>query len=187
GARDGEHGLAPVLEQLRETGLRLQAGGGIRDGETVDTLFSMGVERVVLGSLAVREPRLVADWIAHYGAEHIVVALDVRLRDGQWRVATDGWTRDAEVTLGALAGDYVKAGLRHLLCTDIDRDGMLAGPNFDLYDGLIPRFPELSVQVSGGVREAGDIRRAPGMGAGGIEGGRALLGGRFTMKEALAC
>ncbi|MFC4728839.1 HisA/HisF-related TIM barrel protein [Coralloluteibacterium thermophilus] len=187
-ARDGGWSLAPLVRALRDGGLRVQAGGGIRDEETLARMFDAGVTRAVVGSLAVREPERVCGWIARHGAAGIVVALDTRRdADGRWILPTHGWTRaDADAPLlGALAARYADAGLRHLLCTDIDRDGMLAGPNLDLYAGLAAEFPSLAVQASGGVRGLADIAAARAAGCAGAVLGRALLEGRFDLGEAL--
>jgi len=85
-----------------------------------------------------------------------------------------------------LAAAYAEVGLRHLLCTDISRDGMLSGPNLDLYRYLCERFPRLAVQASGGVREAADVARAKAAGCGGIVLGKALLDGRFALSDVIA-
>ena len=123
-----------------------------------------------------------------FGAERITLALDVRQDvDGDWRLPVAGWTESSPATLDSLLARYSDAGVRHVLCTDIARDGMLAGYSLDLYRQLTLRWPELRLQASGGVRNAADIRAAREAGASGAILGRALLEGRFTLAEALAC
>jgi phosphoribosylformimino-5-aminoimidazole carboxamide ribotide isomerase len=142
---------------------------------------------VVVGSLAVREADTVIAWLTEFGGERITVALDTRQRaDGSWTLPVHGWTEDAGVTLDALLPRYVRAGLRHLLCTDIARDGMLSGPNLDLYAHLRALAPGVAVQASGGVRDAADVRNARLSGCAGAVLGRALLEGRLQLADALA-
>lgn len=187
-ARDGGYALRALLEGIREAGLRVQTGGGVRAESDVEALLAAGAERVVVGSLAVREPQRVATWLQCFGAEHLVVALDTRRDvDGCWRLPSHGWTQQADGTLEALADFYRSAGLRHLLCTDIARDGMLAGPNVALYRMLCARLPGVQVQASGGVRDGGDLDRLREAGCAGAVLGRALLDGRLPLREALAC
>lgn len=187
-ARAGGYTLAPLLARLKsETGLRVQTGGGVRSGADVEALLAGGADRVVIGSLAVREPERVAGWIARHGSERITVALDARCdTDGRWRLPVHGWTDDSGRELDALAAFYSAAGLRHLLCTDIDRDGMLAGPNLGLYRQLRSRFPGLALQASGGVRDAADVAAAREAGCAGIVLGKALLEGRLAPAELFA-
>lgn len=188
-AREGGYTLAPLLARIRaDTGLRVQTGGGVRTEEDVRRILDAGAERVVVGSLAVREPERVLQWIGRFGAESITVALDTRQgRDGAWHLPVHGWTETADATLDVLATRYAQGGLTHLLSTDIARDGMLSGPNLDLYAHLKALVPSLDVQASGGVRELADVRAAKAQGCGGIVLGRALLEGRLDLAEALAC
>jgi len=187
GARSGSLENLAVIESIALDGMRIQAGGGVRTEDDLARLFNAGVSRVVLGSVAIREPEQVADWISRYGAEQLTVALDTRRVNGQWSLPSAGWTEAESRTLDELAPWYAEKGARHLLCTDIDRDGMLAGFNLDLYRHLADRVPGLAVQASGGVRSLDDICAAREAGAQGVILGRALLEGRFTIEEALAC
>lgn len=188
-ARDGGYTLAPLLTRVRaDTGLRVQTGGGVRTADDVRRILDAGAERVVVGSLAVREPARVLDWIETFGAERITVALDTRQdRDGVWRLPVHGWTETVEATLDQLAVRFAQGGLRYLLSTDIARDGMLSGPNLDLYAHLQALVPGVAVQASGGVRDVGDVRAAKRQGCAGIVLGRALLEGRLGVAESLAC
>ncbi len=187
-ARDGAYGLHALLANIvARTGLKVQTGGGIRGDSDIRALFSAGASRVVIGTLAVREPARVIDWLAEFGVERIVVALDVRFDDGDWRLPVRGWTEASSARMEDLLSRYRDAGLRHLLCTDIARDGMLSGFNLELYAGLRARFPELELQASGGVADLAQIARARAGGLSGAVLGRALLEGRFGLSEALAC
>jgi phosphoribosylformimino-5-aminoimidazole carboxamide ribotide isomerase len=186
-ARAGGYTLAPLLARLKaETPLKIQTGGGVRAEADVEALFAAGADRVVVGSLAVRESGRVAGWIARYGPERLTVALDARRdAEGRWRLPVHGWTEQGDKELDVLATAFAAVGLRHLLCTDIDRDGMLSGPNLVLYRHLCARLPELAVQASGGARALSDIAAARAAGCAGIVLGKALLEGRFTLAEAI--
>jgi len=187
GARSGSLDNLAVIESIAADGMQVQAGGGVREEADLKRLFDAGVARVVLGSVAIRDPDRVADWLQHYGAERLTLALDTRRIDDRWSLPSAGWTETESRTLDELAPWYADQGARHLLCTDIDRDGMLAGFNLELYRHLAASVPQLAVQASGGVRSLDDIRAARDAGAGGVILGRALLEGRFTVEEALAC
>lgn len=187
-ARSGGYTLAPLLREIATiAGLRVQTGGGVRGEDDVAAILDAGASRVVVGSLAVREPDRVLRWIARFGAEHITVALDAR-RDAQgaWRLPVVGWTQDSGVSLESLVMRFADGGLRHLLCTDIDRDGTLAGPNLDLYRHLVALAPGVSVQASGGVRDVADIAATRTVGCAGAVLGKALLEGAFGLSDALA-
>lgn len=185
GARSGSLDNLQVIEQMAAAGLKVQAGGGVRAEADLQRLFDAGVSRVVLGSVAIREPEAVAAWLAQYGAERLTLALDTRLIDERWALPSAGWTELESRGLDELAPWYAGRGARHLLCTDIDRDGMLAGFNLELYRHLAVTVPGLAVQASGGVRSLDDIRAAREAGALGVILGRALLEGRFSLEEAL--
>ncbi|TAL73067.1 MAG: 1-(5-phosphoribosyl)-5-[(5-phosphoribosylamino)methylideneamino]imidazole-4-carboxamide isomerase [Rhodanobacter sp.] len=187
GARAGQFDNLAVIEALARVGMQVQAGGGVRTEADVRRLRDAGVARVVVGSVAIRDPQQVVTWLADFGAEHLTIALDTRRVDNRWTLPSAGWTQVEAGTLDQLAPWYAARGAQHLLCTDIDRDGMLAGCNLDLYRHLAASVPTLQVQASGGVRALGDIRAARAAGATGVILGRALLEGRFTLREALAC
>lgn len=185
-ARVGGYTLAPLLREIRaQTGLRVQTGGGVRSEADVEAILDAGAARVVVGSLAVREPARVARWLGRFGAERLTIALDVREVDGEWRLPVAGWTADSGARLDELLARYADAGLRHLLCTDIACDGMLAGPNLGLYRRVLARVPAVAVQGSGGVRDAADVRALRDAGCAGAVLGRALLEGRLRLDDAL--
>lgn len=185
GARTGRFENLATIAGITSAGrLRVQAGGGIRDEEGVRRLLEAGVQRIVIGSMAVRDPDTVAAWIGRYGAERIVLALDTRFRAGLWTLPSAGWTADESRTLDDLLPWYETAGARHVLCTDIDRDGTMSGPNVALYRHIAAVAPRLHVQASGGVRSLDDIAALALQGAAGVILGRALLQGEFTLPDA---
>jgi len=184
---DGAKAGAPVQHDLlarlaSQAPLKLQLAGGIRTRDQVARLLDSGAGRVVVGSLAVKQPGFVAAWLDEFG-DRITLSLDVRLIDGVPQVATAGWTEDSGMSLWDVAARFPQA--RHLLLTDIGRDGMLEGPNFALLEEAARRLPHLAIQASGGVASLDDLRRLRTAGA---IVGKALWDGRFTLAEALdAC
>ncbi|MDR3385886.1 MAG: 1-(5-phosphoribosyl)-5-[(5-phosphoribosylamino)methylideneamino] imidazole-4-carboxamide isomerase [Rudaea sp.] len=188
GARAGQLRNLRVIMAIADSGLALQAGGGVRDEGDLQRLFDAGVSRVVVGSVAVTEPDKVEKWILRHGPDRLCIALDTRSDDnGRWTLPVRGWTSASAMTLDELAPRYAAAGARHMLCTDIACDGMLSGPNLDLYKHLGRIAPELAMLASGGVRDAQDLCALRALGLAGAVLGRALLEGRMTLAEALSC
>lgn len=188
-ARSGGYTLSALLQRIAdETPLKVQTGGGVRDEADVERLLAAGASRVVVGSLAVREPGRVGAWLQRFGADRITLALDTRRdAEGAWQLPVHGWTEGSGVQLDALLQHYRGQGLRHLLCTDIERDGMMAGPNLALYAHLRALAPEVQVQASGGARDLADVQACRQLGCAGVVLGKALLDGRLELTEALAC
>jgi phosphoribosylformimino-5-aminoimidazole carboxamide ribotide isomerase len=183
---DGTRAGAPVQHELIAglascAPIELQVAGGFRTTEHVALMLEAGISRVVIGSLAVRDPALVRGFMAEFGPERIALALDVNVKDGMPFVAISGWTEDSGQTLWDVAARFPEA--RHLLLTDIGRDGMLQGPNFDLLETAQQRLPHLAIQASGGVSSLEDLRRLRTAGA---IVGKALWEGRVDLKEALS-
>jgi phosphoribosylformimino-5-aminoimidazole carboxamide ribotide isomerase len=187
-ARAGGYTLLPLLQRIRaNTPLRIQTGGGVRARSDVDAILAAGAERVIVGSLAVREPARVTGWLHGLGPERLVLALDTRQDAiGRWRLPVHGWTStDGDAELDTLAQRYADAGVQHLMCTDIDRDGTLTGPNLELYRELAARLPGVQLQASGGARDGDDVRAAADAGCAGIVLGRALLEGKLQLGDVL--
>jgi phosphoribosylformimino-5-aminoimidazole carboxamide ribotide isomerase len=186
-ARDGGYAQGDLLARIKvATSLKVQTGGGIRDETGVEALLAAGADRVVVGSLAIREPSRVMQWLQDYDPECITLALDAsRNAEGEWQLPSHGWTRDSGVGLFELLESYLRAGVRHVLCTDIARDGMLAGPALDLYGELLACAPQLRLQASGGIRDIADIRAATALGCDGVVLGKALLDAKFALSDAL--
>ena len=189
GAKDPARRQIALVERLaRESGLRMQTGGGIRDAAQIAALLAAGAERVIVGSLAVKDPALVKGWLRQFGPDRLILSPDVRLdATGTPRIAAAGWQESTGVALDDFLRDFLAAGLVHVLCTDISRDGKLTGPNTALYTELLRKFPALQLQASGGVSSLADLRALKAAGAPGAIVGRALYEGKFTLPEALAC
>lgn len=175
--------LALVERIVTSANLSVQLGGGIRTQSDLEAALRV-VQRVVIGSLAVKEPETVARWLDTYGGERLTLALDVRLDDGGVpRITTHGWTEASQMSLWEAIERYAPFGLKHVLCTDVARDGALTGPNVDLYARIKARAPQITLQASGGVRGVADLERLAEIGMDAAISGKALLEGRLTAKE----
>ena len=187
GAKDITQRQLGVIESLiKNTPAKVQVGGGVRTEADVKGLLDAGAHRVVIGSTAVKEPEMVAGWMEKYGPEHIVLALDINIdAEGNKIVAVSGWQEASGQTIESLLEIYMKVGLKHVLCTDISKDGTLTGSNVDLYKEMAVAFPSVAWQASGGIGSLDDIADVARSGAQGMIVGRALLEGKFTVEEAI--
>ncbi|MFM8586657.1 MAG: HisA/HisF-related TIM barrel protein [Gammaproteobacteria bacterium] len=180
GARDGAvANRDAIIEMAKIPKLSLQVGGGVRNLATVDELLSAGVARVVVGSAAIEKPVEVGTWMRFFGKARVCLALDVRVDAGDPMVQTRGWTQATEITLWRAVEQFLPSGLQHVLCTDVGRDGALAGPNTDLYQQCLSRYPKIKWQASGGIRDVTDLELLNGMGMAAAISGRALLEGHM--------
>ena len=185
GAKDGALSNRSIIVDLAsQQDVRVQVGGGIRSSATIDDLFDQGVSRVVVGSTAVERPDEVNEWLVRYGSDRVCLAFDIKLDDGGVpRVRTRGWTEGTALSLWDAIVRFPADRLKHVLCTDIARDGALTGPNIDLYREATKRFPYLQWQASGGVRNASDLAALAKTGVAGAVSGKALLEERITSQE----
>ena len=166
--------------------VRIQSGGGVRGANDVAKLLDAGVSRVVVGSLAVTQPNDVAAWLKGFGPERITLALDVKIEDGVPVPALKGWTQSSGVTLWEALDRYPEGTAKHLLVTDVGRDGAMTGPNLELLAEIRLRRPDLALQASGGVSSLVDIAAIKALGCQGAIVGRALYEDRFTLPDAIA-
>lgn len=189
GAKDTDKRQLGLIKKMVDTQrMQFQAGGGIRSEADVAQLLDIGVKRIVIGSLAVKQPDIVKQWVTKYGPEAIVLALDVNIdASGNKFIATHGWQESSGVALETLLDDFLDVGAKHVLCTDISRDGTLQGANHQLYTEMKQRFPQVIWQASGGIGSLADIEALKPSKVDGVILGRALLEGKFTLKEAIQC
>ena len=187
GARSGRRENADTIAHVVEnTPLAVQVGGGIRDDESLEAVYASGAERAVSGSALAEDPLRAGRWIERYGADRLVAALDVRC-GSEPEVLTRGWVRESGRSLWELLDLLLDQGYRWFLCTDVDRDGMLSGPNTDLYAECVRRAPTASFIASGGVSGADDLEALADTGVAAAVSGKALLEGRISAEEAERC
>ncbi len=177
-----QHELLASLAQRSK--LRLQVAGGVRSATHVERLLESGVRRVVVGSLALEQPERLLELLNLFGPERLTLALDVRLDAiGEPIVATHGWLQDSGRSLSSVLGQFPT--VKHVLVTDIARDGMLDGPNLSLMRTIVERFPAIALQASGGVAALPDLDALREAGAARAIVGKAIWEGRFSVREGL--
>jgi len=186
-SRDGaDADTMALFRLLGQAPQQVQTGGGVRKADDISKRLQAGAARVVVGSLSVTDSPRFAGWLTQFGADSLVAALDVRIDDdGVPWPRIHGWTDRGDRDMWQVLDELVAGGLKHLLCTDISRDGALSGPNVELYSDITRRYPELQLQASGGVSGLDDLRRLRPTGASGVITGKALLEKRFSVNEAL--
>lgn len=183
GARTGREGNRDwVVRIAGETGLKVQSGGGLRSEDDVAEFLDSGIDRAIIGSMAVRDPDAIARLVAAFGSDRLTVALDLRLTEAGPEIAIEGWQASSDANLDALLLAFGGAGVRHILVTDISRDGMLQGPNTALYKELTADFPGFAFQASGGVSVTQDIADLRATGAAAAIVGRAIYEGRIALE-----
>lgn len=169
-----------TLEKIASgTSLDIEWGGGIKDSVSLRSALDAGARRIICGSVAVDNRQEFLSWLSEFGSSKIILGADVR--DG--KVATHGWMKDSGLTLAELMDWYVPAGLTQMICTDISKDGMLQGPDFEFYVGLKRAFPTVDVTLSGGISCMADIEKAAQLELHSVIVGKAIYEGRISLKE----
>jgi phosphoribosylformimino-5-aminoimidazole carboxamide ribotide isomerase len=176
---------ATIAALVEKSALLIQTGGGVRSATDADELLALGVARVIIGSLCVKEPETVMAILDKHGPEKIVLALDVRGDfDKGFFVATAGWQNTSTTKIEDILRHY-HGRANHILCTDISKDGKLKGPNVALYKHLCEQYADMQFMASGGVATLADLADLKSSGAAGAIIGKALYEKRFTLQEAL--
>lgn len=180
GAKAGKVVNWKVIEDLTtQTSMTIDFGGGIKTTEEISRLLEAGIRQVNLGSIAVKQPERVFDWIKYFGAEQIILSADVKDR----LVQISGWQENASMTIDDLVSQYSRKGISSVVCTDIATDGMLTGPNVKLYRNLIATFPEISWVASGGVSDIADLNELVNIGVDGVIIGKAIYEGKISLDQ----
>ena len=180
GALDGKATNRDLIAALKvATGLGVEVGGGIRTLEQIQDYLNVGIDRVIIGSMAVKNPSFVKEAIDRFGAEKIVVGIDAK--DGY--VATEGWLETSNVDFISLAKEMEKMGVQLFVYTDVDRDGTLTGPNFAHYEQLVAELTTAKVIASGGIAQLSDLTRLAEIGVAGTIVGKAYYNGNISLEE----
>jgi phosphoribosylformimino-5-aminoimidazole carboxamide ribotide isomerase len=186
-AANGKARQLSVLETLAaNTNLKIQFGGGVRSKEDITQIISLGAERVIVGSYAVSNPNEVKDIIYSIGSSRITIGMDLMQNDqGEFEIATHAWTKSSGLAINKFIEAFGVSNELAYLVTDISKDGTLAGPNFDLYKRLLSEYPGIQLEVSGGVSNIDDVKKANSLGVYGIIIGKAYYEGKLDLKETL--
>lgn len=185
GARKGTMQQLELISAMSNPGLSLQAGGGIRSLEQARACINAGIDRVVLGSIALTNPELTIELIKTLGAARVILALDVRITDDIPIPAINGWEANSTNTLWQVVDFYKSYEIDQILCTDIACDGMMSGPNFNLYEQAISRFPTINWQASGGIRHEQDLKQLANLGLHGAILGLTLYQNNIDLNQCI--
>jgi phosphoribosylformimino-5-aminoimidazole carboxamide ribotide isomerase len=171
---------AAVLERIASnTSLHIDFGGGVQSDEMIDTAFSAGAAQITAGSIAVRNPALVCEWLQKYGSEKIILGADAQ----DEMIAVSGWQENSNISVFDFLKDYTSKGAKYVISTDVAKDGLLQGPSFDLYEKIQALSPSLSVIASGGVACMEDLVRLREMNLFGVIVGKAFYEGRISLAD----
>ena len=172
-----------VLKEITsQTRLTVDFGGGIKTDEDLEKAFASGAAMVTVGSIAVTEPERFMGWLEKYGAEKMILGADVR----HGKISINGWKEDSAEDLLPFLKKYIDAGVKNVLCTEISKDGTLAGPAIDLYQRMMEAYPELHLIASGGVSSIADIEALDAAGIHAVVFGKAIYEGKIDLKELIS-
>ena len=180
GAKAGKVVSWQVIETVtRGTSLKVDFGGGIKTTDEVKRLIDIGISQVNLGSIAVKEPEKITEWIQQFGADKIILSADVKNE----MISIDGWQQNSTINIVSFLRGYIQRGIEHVTCTDISTDGMLTGPNIELYKKVLLSFPQLHLIASGGVSSLEDLYELKQIGADGVIVGKAIYEGKIALAD----
>lgn len=177
--------LQQIIKIKQNCNLRLQIGGGIRAEQQIQTLLSKGIDRVVIGTMAMTEIEVTKTWIEKFGTAHIVLALDIKVDNNEPILVSHGWRTNTEQSLWDLLNIYSQYKNIEILCTDVSRDGTLKRPNFNLYKQCQKYFPEFRFQASGGIAGLNDLFELSKINVFAAIVGKALFEYKFSLKQAI--
>jgi phosphoribosylformimino-5-aminoimidazole carboxamide ribotide isomerase len=180
GAKAGKIKNLAVLEAISSyTKLVIDFGGGVKSIEDVSSIFSAGGAVVTLGSIAVKNPQLVEEWLIEFGADKILIGADVL----DHKIKISGWLEDGGITISEFIGKMLASGAQNIFCTDISKDGVLEGPSIELYKQIMEEHPAINLIASGGVSKIEDVIALQQIGCSGVIIGKAIYEGKISLKE----
>ena len=169
-----------TLESISQnTNLKVDFGGGVKSDADVEKVFAAGAQQVTGGSIAARDNGLFLSWVQRYGAEKIILGADVLDK----KVMVSGWQEGTSLELDEFLTFYLDRGLQYVICTDISKDGMLAGPAFDLYHDILAKYPTVKLIASGGVSHMEDLHRLRDLGLFAAIVGKAIYENKITLED----
>lgn|SRR5690554_457465 len=182
GAQKGEPINYHILETIAShTNLKIDFTGGITHDGDVNKAFEYGAQTITASSIAVQNPEKFTQWIISYGREKIKLAADINPSD--YKIKTKGWIKKTEIDLFDHIDYFFERGLKYLKCSDISRDGVMDGPNLELYKKIMEKYPDICLVASGGVRNVDDFRKLKQLGLHGVVFGSALYENRITIED----
>ena len=171
GAKAGKICNMAVLESIAAaTDLVIDFGGGVKQISDVESVFNAGAAMVTIGSLAVKHPETLEEWLMEFGADHFFIGADVLNEN----IKISGWLEDGGVNIYDFVGKLVSLGTTNIFCTDISKDGMMQGPSIELYQKIMAQYPEINLVASGGVGNIDDVKRLEEIGCSGVIIGKAI-------------
>ncbi len=180
GAKNGQvTNWKSIEEILAVPGIRAEIGGGVRSKEEMEKLLGLGAHRVIVGSIAVTLPSLVKKWIQDIGPRRLAIALDIN----KGKIAHSGWLAESEYSPNTFLLDMINAKATTFICTDVERDGMMEGPNLDLYKEIRQFFKTIDLVACGGVSSVEDIRALAELNVNGVIVGKAISEGKLKLSE----
>ena len=181
---DGAKSSCPAnlrtLEEITALGLvKVEWGGGIKSRQSLCDVLSAGADYAIVGSIAAQKPHLFEEWLGEFGGDKLILGAD--LKGG--KVSVNGWKEEVAMGIGDIVERFLPFGLKEVICTDISKDGMLAGPAFSLYIGLQKQFPGVGFTVSGGISSMSDIVQLNDLGLEKVIVGKAIYENKITLEE----
>lgn len=180
GAKSSSPKNLKTLERMAVgAAVEIEWGGGLKSEEALRAIFDYGATYAIVGSVAAQRRELFAEWLQMFGGERMILGADVR----NGKVSVNGWLEDLALTIDELIDGFLPYGLNQVICTDINKDGMLKGPSFELYTDLQSRYEQVDFTVSGGIASMADIERAEELHLRRVIVGKAIYENRITLKE----
>jgi phosphoribosylformimino-5-aminoimidazole carboxamide ribotide isomerase len=180
GAKQGKIINLKTLEAVASaTNLKIDFGGGIKKTEDVQSVLNAGATFFNIGSIAVKQPEVVEEWISSFGPDKILLGADVK----DEIIMINGWQQAADINIINYISAYINKGIKNIFCTDVSKDGLLKGASVELYKNILETFPNLNLVASGGVSSIQDVEVLEAIGCSGVIVGKALYEGRIQLNE----
>lgn len=180
GAKAGYPLNLDILRKIAaENIIKIEWGGGIKDRRGLEAVLDAGADYAIIGSLAVKNPELMEEWLQEFGGNRIILGADIR----NGKVSVNGWLEDSPLSVSDLIDRFLPFGLKEVICTDISKDGMLEGPSVQLYLDLAKKYPDITFTVSGGVSSMGDIMELDALGLPRVIVGKAIYENRISLND----
>ncbi len=180
GAKEGKIKNWETIKKIaKNTNLLIEFGGGIRGEKDIKKLLNLGINRVIVGSIALEESQKLKNFLKKFGKEKIVIAADIKGN----KVCYKGWRAEAKKELSSFLKDLDRLGVKGIICTDIERDGTLLGPNFSLYRTIVKKFPDFNIIASGGIKNVQDLKKLEKIGVAGVIIGKAIYENKISLND----